>query len=59
MNTAFFAFEDVHLDGEHATRPIARFSSRLAALLLVAGGGHAPRRALPANSKTAHSGASN
>jgi hypothetical protein len=38
-----------------ATRPIARFSSRLAALLLLAGPGPLRPRALPANSKTAHS----
>lgn len=59
MKTAFFTFDKVHLEGEHATHPIARFSSRLAALLLVAGGGPAPRRALPVNPKTAHSGTSN
>jgi hypothetical protein len=87
MNKAFFSFDNIHLGGEHATHPIARFSSRLAALrtpslesvlrtslrlsqsapcglvLLVAfryeKGGHAPRGALPANSKTAHSAASN
>ncbi|MDP2832639.1 MAG: hypothetical protein Q8Q28_04975, partial [Pseudomonadota bacterium] len=61
------------------TRPIARFSGRLAALLLMkllseglsrqktaaksllilAGNGPARRRALPADPKTAHSGAFN
>ncbi|MDP2433233.1 MAG: hypothetical protein Q8O33_14575, partial [Pseudomonadota bacterium] len=68
-----------HQSGDAATHPIARFSSRLAALLLMkllseglsrqktaaksllilAGPGPLRRRALPADSKTAHSGAFN
>jgi hypothetical protein len=59
MNAEYSASIDVHQLGETATHPIARFSSRLTALLLVAGGSPAPRRALPADSKTAHSDASN
>ena len=51
-----------HLGGA-ATRPIARFSSHLAALLLLAGPGPlralATERALPDDSETAHSGAFN
>jgi len=57
MKTEYSSFDDVQPSAETATHPIARFSSRLAALLLVAGNDHAPHRALPANSKTAHSGA--
>ena len=59
MNTQYPSFDDVHPSAETATHPIARFSSRLAALLLVAGDGHAPPRALPANLKIAHSGTFN
>lgn len=59
MNAESFGCADFHPSGGTATHPIARFSSRLAALLLVAGDGHAPPRALPANLKIAHSGTFN
>jgi hypothetical protein len=59
MKTEYPSFDDVHPSVEIATHTIARFSSWLAALLFVAGDSHAPHRALPASSKTAHSGASN
>jgi hypothetical protein len=59
MYSTLSAFDGVHRLGEPATRPIARFSSRLAALLLLAGPGPQRHRALPADSKTAHSGAFN
>jgi len=53
------AFDNGHPLGEPATRPIARFSGCLAALLLLAGPAPPRRRALPGSPKTAHSGASN
>ena len=59
MDTRCVDFDQTHPLGELATYPIARFPDRLAALLLVAGSDHAPRRALPDNPETAHSGASN
>lgn len=59
MNTEFSAFDNVHHLGETATYQIARFLSCLTALLLLAGPGMPRRRALPVNSKTAHSGTSN
>ncbi|MDP1926571.1 MAG: hypothetical protein Q8K57_17515 [Thiobacillus sp.] len=63
MRSTFRAFDGVHQLGGAATHSIARFSSRLAALLLLAGPGPqralATERALPADSKTAHSGAFN
>jgi hypothetical protein len=59
MNADVRAFDQDHPEGETATHPIARFLGRLAALLFVAGGGHAPHRALPDNPKTARSDASN
>lgn len=59
MHTEFPAFVNGHPQGERATHPIARFPGRLAALLFVAGSGHAPHRALPDNLETAHSNASN
>ena len=59
MNAAFSAFDKLHFPGEAATQPIVRFAGRLAVLLLVAGSGHAPRRALPDIPKTAHSATSN
>ncbi|OYY93749.1 MAG: hypothetical protein B7Y41_09760 [Hydrogenophilales bacterium 28-61-23] len=59
MYSTFRAFDDVHHLGETATQPIARFSSRLAALLLLAGPGPLRHLALPAGSKTAHSAAFN
>lgn len=46
-----------HLNGGSVTHPIARLASRLAALLLFAGDYPAHRRALPADSPAAHSGA--
>jgi hypothetical protein len=55
----FKAFDHFHWLGDAATRPIARFSSRLTALFLLAGPGPLRRLALPADSKTAHSGAFN
>jgi hypothetical protein len=45
--------------GESATHPIEPPWGALAALLLVAGRGLLPRRALPARPMTAHSGAFN
>ena len=45
MNIEVCAFDRAHPLGEPATRPIARLASRLAALLLLAGGDHARRRA--------------
>jgi hypothetical protein len=59
MNIELPSHAQLHLSGEGATHPIARFSGRLAALLFVAGSGHAPHRALPDNPKTVHSNASN
>jgi len=59
MSIEFQGHAHLHLLGENATHSIARFSGRLAALLFVAGSGHAPHRALPDNLKTAHSNASN
>ena len=59
MDIEFRSHLYLHLRGKNATHPIARFSGRLAALLFVAGSGHAPHRALPDNPKTAHSDASN
>ena len=59
MDIEVCAFDHPHRLGESATHPIARFPGRLAALLFVAGGGHAPHRALPDNPETAHSGVSN
>jgi len=59
MCAMFRAFDDVHRLGDAATHPIARFSSRLTALLLIAGPGPLRRLALPADSKTAHPGAFN
>jgi hypothetical protein len=59
MNASVRAFDDAHPLGDAATCPIARFSGRLAALLLLAGPGPLRRRALPANPKTAHSGTFN
>ncbi len=41
MNIDVTAFLSIHLMGESATHPIARFSGRLALLLLLAGNGHA------------------
>ena len=43
MDIKFLSHVRLHLAGENATHPIARFSGRLAALLFVAGSGHAPR----------------
>jgi hypothetical protein len=59
MNTSANAFEHEHQVGEPATRPIACLPGRLAALLLLAGSGHARRRALPVNPADPHSNASN
>ena len=59
MNIEFQNHAHLHLSGENATHPIARFSGRLTALLFVAGNGQAPHRALSDNPNTAHSNASN
>jgi hypothetical protein len=59
MNADVSGSDGAHPLGDAATRPIARFSSRLAALLRLAGPGPLRCLALPADSKTAHSGAFN
>jgi len=59
MDSELAAFAHVDPVGEVATHPLARLVRRLAALLLVAGNGHAPRCALPGSAPDAHSGASN
>ena len=59
MDADVIASGCAHHLGDAATRPIARFSSHLAALLLLAGLGPLRRRALPDDSETAHSGAFN
>ena len=47
MNTEVSAFDHPHQLGGPATHPITDLPGRLAALLLLAGKGHARRRALP------------
>jgi hypothetical protein len=59
MGAGVSAFDNPHQSGDAATRTIARFSGRLAALLLLAGRGPLRRLALPADPKTAHSGTPN
>ncbi len=59
MNTDFCTHDHLHLLGDSATHPIEPRCGALAALLLVAGKGPLPRRALPAPRIAAHSGASN
>ena len=63
MDADVIASGCTHHLGDAATRPIARFSSHLAALLLLAGPGPlralTTERALPDDSETAHSGAFN
>jgi hypothetical protein len=60
MNTAFFAFDDVHLSGDIAMHPPAPRSPRHAAALLVLAGTSLRRpHALPGTPITALAGASN
>jgi len=59
MDSELAAFAHANPVGEAATHPFARLIRRLAALLLVAGSDHAPRRALPGSAPDAHSSASN
>jgi hypothetical protein len=59
MIAEIFGHELTHPLGASATRPIEPPWGALAALLLVAGTGLLPRRALPAHPMTAHSGAFN
>jgi len=59
MDSELVVFAHANPVGETATHPIARLARCLAALLLVAGNDHAPRRALSDGAPDAHSGASN
>jgi len=59
VNTSMSAFDHVHPLGEPATSPIAGLPGRLAALLFLAGIGHARHRALPDNPADPHSDAFN
>jgi hypothetical protein len=59
MNTAFFAFDDVHLSGDIAMRPPAPRLPRHAALLALAGSSPLRPRVLPGTPITALAGASN
>lgn len=59
MGSELVAFVHANPTGETATYPIARLARCPAALLLVAGNDHAPRRALPGSAPDAHSDASN
>ena len=59
MNTNICTYDNVHLLGESATRPIKPRYGALTALLLLAGMSPQRRRALPAHRIAAHSGASN
>jgi len=59
MDSGLAAFTHAYPMGETATHPLARLIRCLAALLLVAGNDHAPRRALPGSVPDAHSSASN
>jgi len=59
MGSELAAFAHANAVGEAATHPFVRLIRRLAALLLVAGNDHAPRRALPGSAPDAHSDASN
>ena len=54
MNTSVSAFDHAYQLGAPATRPIVGLPGRLAALLLLAGSGHARRRALPASPAGRH-----
>lgn len=59
MNTETACFDVAHRMGDYATHPIARPARRPAALLLLAGMSPPRRRALPADTRNAHSDASN
>jgi hypothetical protein len=59
MNIKDSSHDRFHRLGERATHPIEPPWGALAALLLVAGRGLLPRRALPAHPMAAHSGAFN
>jgi len=59
MGSELAAFTHANPTGEAATYPITRLARCLAALLLVAGNNHAPRRALPGSAPDAHSDTSN
>ena len=59
MNIGPPGFFNLHPMGENATHPIARFSARLALLLLLAGECHAASSRLASQAKNAHSGAFN